>query len=230
MLDKIIEGRTDLVVDFLSQGHTPDTADALGTRLISWCAYHGDVTAIRLLLEEGETLGSLGADLGLNSAAFHGYWKLCQFLIEGGADPNCAIEETGETPLHAALCKANRPDSDFVVEVLLSAGADPNATTIAGSESGGFMRDVRTRGETPLHRAAAFANEVSIERLVQAGAALDAKDANGDTPLSWASWHLRPASVLRLVAYGKHKIHPDNDSTYDHGSGWMMPRGKPLHA
>lgn len=230
MLDKIIEGRTDLVVDFLSQGHTPNTADTLGTSLISWCAYHGDVTAIRLLIEKGEKLESLGSDLGLNSAAFHGHWKLCQFLIEGGADPNAALETTGETPLHAALCKANRPDSHFVVEILLSAGADPNAKTTPGQESGGFMRDARTRGETPLHRAAAFANEATIERLIEAGASIDTKDANGDSPLSWASWHLRPASVLRLLAYGEHEIHPDNASTYDHGSGWMMPRGKPLHA
>ena len=230
MLDKIIEGRTDLVVDFLSQGHTPDTADSLGTNLISWCAYHGDVTAIRLLLEKGEKLESLGSDLGLNSAAFHGHWKLCQFLIEGGADANTAIEETGETPLHAALCKANRPDSDFVVEVLLLAGADPNAATIPGKESGGFMRDARTRGETPLHRAAAFANELTIQKLIDAGASLEALDNNGDSPLSWASWHLRPASVLRMLTYGEHEIHPDNESTYDHGSGWMMPRGKPLHA
>lgn len=230
MLDKIIEGRTDLVVDFLSQGHTPHTADSLGTSLISWCAYHGDVTAIRLLIERGEKLESLGNDLGLNSAAFHGHWKLCQFLIEGGADPNTPIEETGETPLHAALCKANRPDNHFVVEVLLSAGADPNAATIPGRESGGFMRDARTRGETPLHRAAAFANEMTIEKLINAGASLEARDSNGDSPLSWASWHLRPASVLRLLAYGDHEIHPDNVSTYDHGSGWMMPRGKPLHA
>ena len=230
MLDKIIEGRTDLVVDFLSQGHTPDTADSLGTNLISWCAYHGDVTAIRLLLEKGEKLESLGSDLGLNSAAFHGHWKLCQFLIEGGANANAAIEETGETPLHAALCKANRPDSDFVVEVLLSAGADPNAATIPGKESGGFMRDARTRGETPLHRAAAFANELTIQKLIDAGASLEALDNNGDSPLSWASWHLRPASVLRMLTYGEHEIHPDNESTYDHGSGWMMPRGKPLHA
>ena len=230
MLDKIIEGRTDLVVDFLSQGHTPHTADSLGTSLISWCAYHGDVTAVRLLIEKGEKLESLGSDLGLNSAAFHGHWELCQFLIEGGADPNAAIDATGETPLHAALCKANRPDSDFVVEVLLSAGADPNAATIPGKESGGFMRDARTRGETPLHRAAAFANERTIEKLIEAGASVEARDSNGDSPLSWASWHLRPASVLRLLAYGEHEIHPGNVSTYDHGSGWMMPRGKPLHA
>ena len=51
------------------------------------------------------------------------------------------------------------------------------------------MRDVRTRGETPLHRAAAFGSEQSIQMLLAAGARLDAKDIHGDSPLTWASWH-----------------------------------------
>ena len=71
------------------------------------------------------------------------------------------------------------------------------------------MRDVRTRGETPLHRAAAFGDEECIRLLLDAGAVIDAKDINGDSPLSWASWHLRPASILRLLSYGDFRIRPD---------------------
>lgn len=43
---------------------------------------------------------------------------------------------------------------------------------------------------------------------------------NGDSPLTWASWHLRPASILRKLCFGGFSIHPDNASTYDHGMGW----------
>ena len=67
------------------------------------------------------------------------------------------------------------------------------------------MRDVRTRGETPLHRAAAFGSEQSIQMLLAAGARLDAKDIHGDSPLTWASWHLRPRSILRLLRYGVYR-------------------------
>lgn len=66
---------------------------------------------MRFLLANGETLDSLGPNFNLDGAAFHGHWELCRFLIENGADPNCADPDTGETPLHAALCKANRPGS-----------------------------------------------------------------------------------------------------------------------
>jgi hypothetical protein len=79
----------------------------------------------------------------------------------------------------------------------------------ASVETGGFMRDCRTKGETPLHRAAAFGTEESIQLLLDEGATKDAKDMNGDSPLTWASWHLRPASILRKLCYGTFRIHPD---------------------
>ena len=70
------------------------------------------------------------------------------------------------------------------------------------------MRDVRNRGETALHRAAAFASEETIQSLIDAGAKTDVKDMNGDSPLTWASWHLRPDSVLRTLLYDGFSIRP----------------------
>jgi len=220
MLQRIVDGRTDLVFDYVGEGHAATTKDLRGTPLIVWCAYHGDVSAIRFLLANGESLELLGENFDLHGAAFHGHWQLCQFLIEKGADVNHPLPDTGETPLHAALCKANRPVYDRVVEILLANGTNPNRATMPSVETGMFMRDCRTRGETPLHRAAAFGTDRSIQLLLDAGATRGAKDMNGDSPLTWASRHLRPASILRKLCYGEFSIHPDNHSTYDHGAGW----------
>lgn len=209
MLNRIADGRTDLVFDYLPEGHAANSTDKGRVSLIKWCAYYGDTSAIRFLLANGESLDSLGADLGLNGACFHGHWQLCQFLIEHGADVNRPLTDTGETPLHAALCKANRPATNLVIKVLLTGGANPNCVTKESVETGGFMRDVRTKGETPLHRAAAFGNEETIQLLLDAGATIDAKDMNGNSPLTWASWHLRPVSILRKLCYGDFFIHPD---------------------
>jgi uncharacterized protein len=220
MLDRIRDGRTDLVFDHLAGGGAAIDRDARGVPLIRWCAYYGDVSAVRCLVANGEMLAALGDNLDLNGAAFHGHWRLVQFLIEQGADPNQPLAVTGETPLHAALSRAGGPAQDHVVELLLAAGADPNAQTADRAETGAFMRDARTRGESPLHRAAAFASEAAIRLLLDSGADPTAKDALGDTPLGWASWHLRPAEVLRLLCHGGHAIHPEARWTGDHGAGW----------
>lgn len=222
VMSRIRDGRTDLVFDLIAAGSPATVRDDRGVSLIEWCAYYGDVSAIRHLLSNGETLESLGENFDLNGAAFHGHWRLAQFLIEQGSDVNHPLPETGETPLHAALCKANRPVYDHVVSILVAAGADPNAATIPGAPTGSFMRDSRTRGETPLHRAAAFGTLRAIQMLLDQGADRESRDVNGDTPLTWASWHLRPAAILEKLCFGEHRIHPDavrRDSN-DHGQGW----------
>jgi len=202
MLDQIADGRTDLVFEYLAEGHAATSADRGGVSLIRWCAYYGDVSAIRFLLAHGESIESLPDNFGLTGACFHGHWRLCQFLIERGANVDQPEPDTGETPLHSALCTTSRLAHNLVLKVLLAHGANPNCVTRESAETGGFMRDCRTRGETPLHRAAAFGDEEAIQLLLDAGAAIDAKDINGDSPLTWASWHLRPASILRKLCYG----------------------------
>jgi ankyrin repeat protein len=220
--DRIADGRTDLVFDVVSAGQPATSKDDGGTPLIRTCHYYGDVSALKFLLSQGETLAALGDNLDLNGACFHGHWRLAEYLVEMGADVNRVLPDTGESPLHAALCKADRPAYDHVVRVLLAYGADPNVATTPNVETGGFMRDTRTKGETPLHRAAAFATEACIQLLLDAGAAKDAKDMNGDSPLSWASWHLRPNAILAKLCFGEHFIRRESigRSTSDHGRGW----------
>src|SRR3990172_7927403 len=222
IIQRITDGRTDLVFDYVSEGHPASATDQNGVALIRWCAYYGDVSAIRFLLEKGESLESLGENLGLHEAVFHGHWQLCQFLIEHGANVNHPQADTGETPLHSALCKANRPAYDFVLKILLAHGANPNCATKPDTDTGGFMRDCRTKAETPLHRAAAFGTEEAIQLLLDAGAEIDAKDMNEDSPLTWASWHLRPACILKKLCYGDFASRPEaiERSTSDHGMGW----------
>jgi palmitoyltransferase len=207
MLDRIAAGRTDLVFEWLGQGGSIN-AKADGAGLLQWCAYYGDVGGMRRLLSAGATLAELGENFGLSAAAFHGHWRLCEFLLESGADPNFVDPQNHEVPLHAALCSRESLAHEQVVRVLLAAGADPNRTTRPGAETDGFMRDARTRGETPLHRAASYGTRGAIELLLGAGAQVDTQDAAGDTPLTWASWALRETAILSLLCFGPHRLHP----------------------
>jgi uncharacterized protein len=209
LLEEITDGRTDLVFEYLAQGNDAQSKDADGVSLLQWCAYYGDVSAMKYLLSRGESLEALGEFYGLNAASFHGHWRLCKFLLEQGVDANVAEADTGETPLHAALCTPDRRKHNRVMKVLLAHGANPNLPTKPGVETGAFMRDCRTKGETALHRAAAFGDEEAVQMLLDAGAKLDAADMHGDTPLSWGSWYARPAGILRKLCYGKWRIHPE---------------------
>src|SRR5450631_492563 len=139
LLDAINDGRTDLVFEHLSEG----TVDVPG--LLQTCAYFGDVSAIKHLLLNGGSLDSLGKDLGLIGACFHGHWQLVQFLIERGAKVNVAARDTGETALHSALSQTERLRHNEVVRVLLAAGANPNKVTKNNVPTGAFMRDCRTK-------------------------------------------------------------------------------------
>jgi uncharacterized protein len=222
LVDAISRGRTDLVFSLLCQ---PDGPARLATGTVTplqWMVYYGDVTALRAVEDGGYSLASLDLGRELGNAAFFGWWKVADFLIERGADPNLREPSTHETPLHSALSKAGRPYYGRVVRLLIEKGADPNACTAPGVETGAFMRDVRTRGETPLHRAAAFVDVDTIRLLLEAGADRTLRDSNGDTPLSWASWHLRPGAILALLAHGPHQVSARHveTSTSDHGAGW----------
>ena len=59
MLQRIADGRTDLVFDFIEYGHPVDSKDSGGVSVINWCAYYGDVSAIRFLVEGSQTAGSV---------------------------------------------------------------------------------------------------------------------------------------------------------------------------
>lgn len=107
ILEEIVEGRTDRVFDYLAAGHSAMEADRNGVTLAQWCAYYGDVSAIRVLLANGASLEALGDNLGLNGACFHGHWRLVSFLIEHGAEVNHPLPDTGETPLHAAISQGD---------------------------------------------------------------------------------------------------------------------------
>lgn len=212
MLHRIANGRTDLVWDWVSGGGAATARTPEGASLLQTCAYYGDVSAMRFLLARGEALASLGDNFDLGGAAFHGHWRLCEFLLEAGAEVNVGAVDTGETPLHLALSTPKRDRHDLVLRVLLDHGAEPNRTTNPGVETGAFMRDCRTKGETPLHRAAAFGSEAAIDQLLAAGASREVKDMNGDTPLAWASWYARPDAILRRLCFGPFSIRPDRVS------------------
>ena len=221
LLDYISRGRTDLIFQLLKQAQWKEVLMQGNIKPLQWLVYYDDITALKAVLEAGSTLDSLDLDQELGMRHFLDT-RRSDFLIRQGANVRASVPATGETPLHSALSKAGRPYYFNTVQLLVEKGADINARTIPGIETQAFMRDVRTKGETPLHRAAAYAEEKTMAYLLDHGADRESKDSHGDSPLTWASEHLRPGSILSLLSFSSftigaaHKI----KNTSDHGQGW----------
>lgn len=222
ILTSISKGRTDFIMELMEMPGWTKYLHEGDVKLLQWLVYYNDTTGLKAVMKNGGDLSSIDVNSELGNAAFFGHWKVCDFLIRHGADVNAKVPDTNETPLHGALAKAGRPYYFYAVKLLVEKGADVNAKTLPHIETGAFMRDVRTKGETPLHRAAAYADERTIEFLIQNGADKTAKDAHGDSPLSWASEHLRPGRILALLTYGEHTIGEGHKVKIasDHGHGW----------
>ena len=168
-------------------------------------AWNGDLPLIRKSLDAGAqvNLRSVNAATPLEAAAYNAQADACVLLLEAGAEPNVSAEATGETVLHQVITKRDDPRRTRIVKALIAAGADVNRSTIPQVPTFCFARDIRTRGETPLHRAAAYGDAEMIEALIQAGADKAARDAHGESPLTWASWHLRDNPILKLLLFGE---------------------------
>jgi len=222
ILEHISRGRTDFIIELMKVDGWKEILNKGNVKPLQWLVYYNDVTGLRSVMDKGGTLESIDLNAELGNAAFFGHWKVCDFLIHQGADVNAVVDKTNETPLHNALAKAGRPYYFYTVKLLVEKGADVNAKTIPGVETGAFMRDVRTMGETPLHRAAAYADARTIQFLIENGADKEARYTNGDSPLSWASVHLRPGKILRLLSFGEHYVSEAHETrnTSDHGDRW----------
>ena len=202
MLDAVVNNDLAAVEKFVSQGANINYIDRWNNCAMFTAAWEGDIEALDLYHSLGAVL-DLEDNNPMCNAAFNGQLKSVKWFIEKGANVNFSFKSTGENALHYTISKTSEMNERTeIVRLLVNAGTDVNKKTIKGAETLCFMRDAFLKAETPLHRAAAYANESIINILIEAGADKSAKDANGDSPISWGSWHLRDSNVLKLLVYG----------------------------
>lgn len=197
----------------LEAGADPNAADCVGGQpgrtAVHIAANNCDARCLRALLATGGNAAcrSLHGRTPLFECCSHKSpdAALCaQMLLTAGADVN-ARNSNGRSPVHQCIFSYGRLE---VLELLLSAGADPNAMgaptkTVTASNSSRTMCRNRKRGaaastclttvhltiaeaegNTPLHEAAHMRAPPELVRaLVLAGARLDCANRMGLTPL-----------------------------------------------
>jgi uncharacterized protein len=135
-------------------------------------AQKGDLAKVKELLKQDPSLVSAKDKMGrtpLHLAAENYRADVAEFLIVSGADLNAKDSNGGFAPLDLALASFRYKE---MVELLLTKGADPNATS--------------NQGLTPLQEAAMRGQRDAAEMLLAKGANMNAADDKGETALLWA--------------------------------------------
>jgi len=148
-------GRVDSAGELLSLGADPERPDRHGRTPLAMAVVFGRTEVVRLLLETGADPDQ-------------------QFRCEG-KDPDWGELPSDDPVIHSfhedrasmLECAVRRGDP-AVADLLLDAGADPNLAPATW---------------TPLHFACAHGSLELVGRLLRAGADLEARNAQGNTPL-----------------------------------------------
>jgi len=186
-------------------------SDALAASLLSNLTELAATLADPLIhlygLPEAELREKLEVDPSLARFNDHGRNLICaaaiawdvprlRLLLEFGADVETQ-DGGGHNPLYrVANGGGKEADGRAALELLIAHGANVNQVTGVG-------------GMTPLHMTARRGTVVLAEALLAAGARVDARDSNGETPLRRAVNCKKPEVVRLLLAHGANPMSQD---------------------
>ena len=193
----------DLARRLLDAGAEVNRKNGLGLSALSLAIENRDAAMVQLLLDHGADANTpdVAGETPLMQAARSGSPAIVQAILDSGVDVNVREPHYQQNALMIGV-RSRSPD---VVALLLAAGADVNAQSLPGEAPdwrlpenvrashgvgvnwGGYpergQREAIGGAKTPLLYAARQGDLETAKLLVAAGADLEQRDANGDTPL-----------------------------------------------
>ena len=221
-----LRGDAMTVDQLLGDGTDPNETDRYGWAPLHFAVPLAGLEVVSGLLVAGADpdARSIGGATALHLAAPQARESVVAALLDAGADPNARDDEGGWTPLQYAA-RLRRETLFQVITSLLQAGGDPGSSQLSRSDYGlsplhhAVMNPEVTAplieallqagadpmardqdGDTPLHIAADWTDDVAIvEALLAAGADVRAQNDVGNRPVDLA-WDIRGSDVYwRLV-------------------------------
>lgn len=215
--------------ELLDKGVRVTTRDDETRRpLIALAVASGNRDLVDLLLERGADINDAAGTTTLHVAVESGQQAMVGHLLAKGARVNILAEDGG-SPLHTAVrlaCiaemgaagdPAKKQQAERYRELaaqLLDAGADTNAGTLQTTDLG------EDSLWNPLHLAA-YLGSPAMTGLLLRWAQVDARSANGNTPLHLAVLTLSGAAITEVVALLLDRGANPNDQN-DKGNGVLQ--------
>ncbi|XP_069684015.1 rabankyrin-5 [Periplaneta americana] len=127
-----------------------------------------------------------------------GQENIASILVRNGVDTDCwgeGPEGCYQTLLHKAIDENNEPIARFLIQ----SGCDLNSARKPGP--GGRGGDEARDQASPLHHCCQWGLETVVQTLVEHGAAINSRDAEGKTPLHVAIQNQHSAIITLLLCH-----------------------------
>ena len=166
------------IVTLICDGADPSIVNAAGQTALHLAAFHGKAEKVQLLVAHGVQVNARENEgrTALHDAVEFTNYPTVTALLKAGADPNIA-DCDGCVPLHLITYGAHVIQSDYldITKALIDAGANVNTQTSRTT----LEVWKPSRCATPLHLASLYNHADQVEMLLDAGADVMIRDANG---------------------------------------------------
>lgn len=196
------EGSVEIVDALLSRGALMDLVDDEGRTALRIAEASGHARVVERLRAAGASPEATIAPLpALMLAAEKGDPAEVEAAVRAGADVN-AYDTRKATDGRTALIIASERGRLEIVRALLRLGADHSLRAKKSPNNLQAFLDNDSQERTALHAAAAAGHDRIATDLLDAGAAVDPRDENKETPLFLAAMNDRLPTVRLLISRG----------------------------
>ena len=187
----VANGNAAMVDLLLKAGARADQSEPTGETLLMMAAQVGDPAVVQLLLDRGAQVNARDPHFGqtpLMFAARAGHARVVSLLISRGGSLDLATS-IGDPP--AWVRPNSQPGFGFGVGIIRG-----------GTPADRGRRDPAAGGMTAMHYAARQGHADVVEVLIDAGAAVNPREANEITPLLMAISNNKTVAARYLLAHG----------------------------